>query len=740
MLVSVNESFPTIEEFEAFIETGRASARLQGLLEAGDSACLDQLERMRGNNALLDELMAAGPGDEIDAAEALVGETIGGYRIKRVIAAGGMGVVYEAQQEQPRRVVALKVMRAGLASRSALRRFEYEAQLLARLRHPGVAQVFEAGTHDDGRARVPWFAMEYIPGARDLVSYADHKKLSTDQRLALMSLVCEAVQHGHQKGIIHRDLKPANILVDTNGQPKVIDFGVARATDSDLALTAMQTDVGQLIGTLQYMSPEQCEADPHDLDVRSDVYALGVVLYEMLTGELPYKVSQKSVVEGARAICEEPARRPSTVNVLVRGDIETIVLMALEKDRERRYQSLGELSADIGRYLRREAIEARRATVVYRTVCFARRNWGVVAAVAGLIVVLSGALVVTTNSLGKTNVALGREKGIAAEARQYQDIINEMLSMAGAKGTDGGDITVVEVFGNAAERFDERFAGDINREAAARNVLGTTFLALGRFDEAEIHLRRAMEILQLAVGIEDPAYAGCLSNLGALERRRGNHGEAIDLFKQALEIYRARYGDRHMYVADNLNNLGATYSARYRDAEQNEKGSGDQSDLEDAERLYEQASEIYLAEGGGEWVAQIKNNHGGMLAQVGEYERAERYLREALDTRRRMYGRSHRKVASSANNLGRLYFITGRYEESEPLLRDALTIRRAVFGEEHVKAAESAVAYALVLVEIGEERWDEARELIQGAIGVLERNGSSRAAMGRAALVRLHGG
>ena len=308
MLVSVNDEFPTVEEFEAFIETGQASARLQGLLEAGDSACLDQLDRMRNNNALLDELMAAGPGDEIDAAEALVGETVGGYRIKRVIAAGGMGVVYEAQQEQPRRVVALKVMRAGLASRSALRRFEYEAQLLARLRHPGVAQVYEAGTHDDGRARVPWFAMEYIPGALDLVSYAVKNKLSTEQRLELMAKVCEAVQHGHQKGIIHRDLKPANILVDTSGQPKVIDFGVARATDSDLALTAMQTDVGQLIGTLQYMSPEQCEADPHDLDMRSDVYALGVVLYELLTGALPYRVSQKTVMESARTICEEPAR------------------------------------------------------------------------------------------------------------------------------------------------------------------------------------------------------------------------------------------------------------------------------------------------------------------------------------------------------------------------------------------------------------------------------------------------
>jgi tRNA A-37 threonylcarbamoyl transferase component Bud32/CHASE2 domain-containing sensor protein len=295
----------------------------------------------------------------------MVSRRIGGYRIKRIIDSGGMGTVYEAVQEHPRRPVALKVMRPGIASRSALRRFETEAQILARLRHPNIAQVYEAGTHDDGHGAVPFFALEYIPSARPITQYARAKGLSARQRLELFVKVCDAVHHGHQKGIIHRDLKPGNILVDGSGEPKVIDFGVARTTDSDLALTTQQTDVGQLLGTVQYMSPEQVEADPHAIDGRSDVYALGVVLYELLADKLPYSVSGTPVVEAARIIKEEPPTRLSTLDTKLRGDLETIVLTALEKEPSRRYQSAHELSEDITRYLNDEPIVARRPTVWY---------------------------------------------------------------------------------------------------------------------------------------------------------------------------------------------------------------------------------------------------------------------------------------------------------------------------------------------------------------------------------------
>jgi len=320
-------------------------------------------------------LPAADPGAE------LVGAQIGRYTVTRLISSGGMGTVYEALQDHPQRAVAVKVMKQSILTPSILRRFEYEAQILASLKHPGIAQVFESGTFPvnggqaDGEGPgVPYFVMEFIPDARAITDSARASDLDLQERLDLFLQVCNAMHHGHQKGIIHRDLKPSNILVDGQGFVKIIDFGVARATDSDIASTTVQTQVGQLIGTLQYMSPEQCEADPHNLDIRSDIYALGVVLFELICGELPYDVQRASIIEATRLIREEPPKKPSTVKRTLRGDMETIVLKALEKERERRYQTVADLKDDIRRFLAGEVIHARPvgpATKIWKRV---RRN------------------------------------------------------------------------------------------------------------------------------------------------------------------------------------------------------------------------------------------------------------------------------------------------------------------------------------------------------------------------------
>ncbi len=318
-----------------------------------------------------------------------VGSVVGNYVIQAIIDSGGMGTVYRAEQQNPRRDVALKIMRAGIASASALKRFEYEAQILARLQHPNIAHVYEAGIHDLGPAvgRIPFFAMEYVPGATDILTYAEDEELSLQQRLELFIKVCDGVHHGHQKGVIHRDLKPGNILVNEDGQPKIIDFGVAKSTDSDVAVTTMRTDVGQLIGTLQYMSPEQCEADPTVIDIRSDVYALGIVLFELVCDKLPYEVSDTTLWEAARIIREDAPARPSSINHKLRGDLETIVLKALEKDRERRYQSANELGQDIRRFLQGEPIEARPPTRWTRAARWIGRHpvWTTAAGCAALL-------------------------------------------------------------------------------------------------------------------------------------------------------------------------------------------------------------------------------------------------------------------------------------------------------------------------------------------------------------------
>ncbi len=343
-----------------------------------------------GNDVNLNAIVAMAT-SRFDESE--IPRSIGHYEIARTIGTGGMGVVYEARQERPRRTVTLKVIRPGMTASRALRRFQQEAEVLGRLQHPGIAQIYEAGVAKVSSAsgpvtHQPFFAMELIRGA-PLTTYAHHESLGQRARLELVASVCDAVHHAHQKGVIHRDLKPANILVDTAGQPKILDFGVARITDADASAATQHTHAGQIVGTPAYMSPEQVIGDPALLDTRSDVYSLGVILYELLARRLPLECSKCSITEAARMIRDEEPARLASVDRSLRGEIETMVAMAMDKDKTRRYQSASDLAADIRHYLAGEPIEAKRDSALYVLRKTLRRYRGLATATALLILLLT---------------------------------------------------------------------------------------------------------------------------------------------------------------------------------------------------------------------------------------------------------------------------------------------------------------------------------------------------------------
>jgi len=301
---------------------------------------------------------------------------IAGYRIQRVLGSGGMATVYAALQKQPRRTVALKVIKAGHSTETSLRRFKREIEILGKLHHPYIAQVYDAGSFDPGHGMepMPFLVMEYIAGARTLLEYCAAKELDRREKLKLFVKVCAAVEHGHRNKVIHRDLKPANILIDQFGEPKVIDFGVAHTTHADLAGQTMHTEAGKIVGTLQYMAPEQVDSTLVDLDGRCDVYGLGVVLYKLLTGKTPLDLEALPVYEAVRMIKEQSPLPPSDHQPDLKGDLETIILKAVEKDRSRRYRNAGSLGRDIVRYLANKPINARRASLLHRARLFAARN------------------------------------------------------------------------------------------------------------------------------------------------------------------------------------------------------------------------------------------------------------------------------------------------------------------------------------------------------------------------------
>lgn len=597
------------------------------------------------------------------------GAEIGQYVIKRTIASGGMGTVYEALQKNPRRPVAVKVIKAALANPSMIRRLEYEAQVLARLSHPGIARIYEAGTYDvDGRP-VPFFAMEYIANAKNILEYAAEKNLSIRDRLELFLQVCDAVHHGHQRGIVHRDLKPSNILVDSNGRTRVIDFGVAKATDTDMRQAAVQTEYGQIIGSVQYMSPEQFDADPHDIDTRSDVYALGLILYELLSGTLPYATDSGKIFDFATEVRQGKLAPIGSKNRSLRGDIEAIVCKALQKDRENRYQSAFGLAQDIRRFLSGEAVIARRSGFLYQFRVIARRNKTVTGLVAGVFVLLLVGIITTTSLLVEVNQERQKAEIATEKATAGQEFLSRILTSAFPPGW-GDKITVLGVLDRASQMLTGAFPEEPEIEAGLRASLGQAYMNLGHWESSLRELKTALGLSASALGETHEKTIDIRYDLSVLYSILGNRSAGLDNARSIEAALAELYGPADIKVLDARGDV-ASYlqkNGRLKEARQLSKEIWDdlreRLGADSAQTLYEQM------------------RYAWFLMESGQTDNARETARDAYDRVMRQASSENQTMVRRAKScLAAVYIVNHEIDSAEALYGEFKAPEK--FGIEH---------------------------------------------------------
>lgn len=733
-----------VADREAFIDRACASdgalaARVRRLVAAAERA-----DRSGFLNP--DTVVRALEAGEIAApaqdASALIGQRVGRYLVQRILGSGGMGSVYEAAQDEPRRTVALKVMRAGLFARSAQRRFDYEATILARLRHPCIAQVYDAGTQTisaGGESHtIRYFAMELVVHPRPITIYAGLHRLSIDARLRLFERVCDAVHHGHQKGIIHRDLKPGNILVDDSGHVKVIDFGVARVTDD--AEFTQHTLAGQMVGTLQYMSPEQCGVESADIDIRSDVYSLGLVLYELLHEQTPYDLSNVPLHEAARIIREEPPARKTEASRILRGDLETILFKALEKDRDRRYPSAAALREDVQRFLRGDPITARPATLMYQLKTLVRRYRTAGAVAAGLLLALLISLASSIYWLNRVK----RERDAARDAQtkanvaarrsdRAADFLKAVIASTSPNlpirsgsvlapdpldpveqtpgvfvGSRPDQFTVPDVLVAASRRLEAEFPDEPLARADLAETIGLSLHQMGYFVPASDLYESCRTVRERLLGPDDPLTIRITSRFAELIANIGDGPRAAPLAQDAFERTNRAFGatDRR------------TFLARYQSLLIHiQAGLDHDQAIKQLRSLHQDANDVFGANDS--LTLRLEASLGYHLFAFGNRFEGESTTRSALAALTEVAGTHSLATIRTSLSLADMLAADQRLSEAETLARGGLEGLQTVYSDASSQVRNAQTMLAGILRR--QRRYDEAIDLVRKMLMVARR-------------------